>query len=166
MPGCDNIVRYYERFVDKRECMLYIVMEYCEGGDLAGVIQRCRRDKCARLPSSADEADPRHRVLLPEAKVWSYLTQITLALAQCHAEVDGNGHRKTVVLHRDIKPENGAFAVCIRVANLALTLAQSFSGGTRRSSSATSVSAKLWPPLRSPVPTSECVALSWATRTA
>lgn len=62
----DNIVRYHERFVDKvlrgRERdrlgghgrltsgiffqpnnMLYILMEYCEGGDLAGVIQRCRQ---------------------------------------------------------------------------------------------------------------------------
>lgn len=39
----DNIVRYYERFVDKPNNMLYILMEYCEGGDLAGVIQRCRK---------------------------------------------------------------------------------------------------------------------------
>lgn len=39
----DNIVRYYERFVDKPNNMLYILMEYCEGGDLSGVIQRCRK---------------------------------------------------------------------------------------------------------------------------
>ena len=39
----DNIVRYHERFVDKPNNMLYILMEYCEGGDLAGVIQRCRK---------------------------------------------------------------------------------------------------------------------------
>lgn len=38
----DNIVRYHERFVDKPNNMLYILMEYCEGGDLAGVINRCR----------------------------------------------------------------------------------------------------------------------------
>lgn len=28
--------------MDKPNNMLYILMEYCEGGDLAGVIQRCR----------------------------------------------------------------------------------------------------------------------------
>lgn len=53
----DNIVRYYERFVDKPNNMLYILMEYCEGGDLAGVIQRCRKQKyvhSSRFP--ADKA--------------------------------------------------------------------------------------------------------------
>ncbi|GAA5929336.1 uncharacterized protein JCM15063_004123 [Sporobolomyces koalae] len=86
----DNIVRYYERFVDKPNNMLYILMEYCEGGDLAGVIQRCRKTGC----------------LLPEDVVWAYLTQITLALHDCHSEVDPKGKRKPVILHRDIKPEN------------------------------------------------------------
>ncbi|GAA5852835.1 hypothetical protein JCM8547_004700 [Rhodosporidiobolus lusitaniae] len=86
----DNIVRYYERFVDKPNNMLYILMEYCEGGDLAGVIQRCRKTGCQ----------------LPEDVVWAYLTQITLALHDCHSETDKQGQRKTVILHRDIKPEN------------------------------------------------------------
>ncbi|GAA6060618.1 hypothetical protein JCM10212_004597 [Sporobolomyces blumeae] len=86
----DNIVRYYERFVDKPNNMLYILMEYCEGGDLSGVIQRCRKTGC----------------LLPEDVVWAYLTQITLALHDCHSEVDAKGTRKPVILHRDIKPEN------------------------------------------------------------
>ncbi|GAA5832874.1 hypothetical protein JCM5353_003737 [Sporobolomyces roseus] len=86
----DNIVRYYERFVDKPNNMLYILMEYCEGGDLAGVIQRCRKTGCS----------------LPEDVVWAYLTQITLALHDCHSETDLNGKRKPVILHRDIKPEN------------------------------------------------------------
>lgn len=36
-------MRYYERFVDKPNNMLYILMEYCEGGDLAQVIQRNRK---------------------------------------------------------------------------------------------------------------------------
>lgn len=42
-------MRYYERFVDKPNNMLYILMEYCEGGDLAQVIQRNRRSGCVRL---------------------------------------------------------------------------------------------------------------------
>ena len=29
-----NVVRFYERCIDKRNLKIYIVMEYCEGGDL------------------------------------------------------------------------------------------------------------------------------------
>jgi NIMA (never in mitosis gene a)-related kinase len=29
-----NIVKYYDRILDKRRTKIYIVMEYCEGGDL------------------------------------------------------------------------------------------------------------------------------------
>ena len=36
-----NIVRFYDRCVDKRNLKLYIVMEYCEGGDLQNLIKRC-----------------------------------------------------------------------------------------------------------------------------
>ncbi|GAA6005558.1 uncharacterized protein JCM10292_006697 [Rhodotorula paludigena] len=86
----DNIVRYYERFVDKPNNMLYILMEYCPGGDLAGVIQRCRKTG----------------QILSEEVVWAYLAQITLALGDCHSETDAKGQRKRVILHRDIKPEN------------------------------------------------------------
>ena len=32
-----NIVRYYERFVDKENLLIYIIMEYCEGA-LGGYI--------------------------------------------------------------------------------------------------------------------------------
>jgi len=88
----DHIVRYYERFVDKPSSMLYILMEYCAGGDLAGVITRCRKNGQS----------------LPEDVVWTYLAQITLALHDCHSETDSQGRKKPVILHRDIKPENGA----------------------------------------------------------
>jgi serine/threonine protein kinase len=30
-----NITRYYDRVIDKESAKLYIVMEYCAGGDLA-----------------------------------------------------------------------------------------------------------------------------------
>ena len=30
-----NITRYIERLIDKEQACLYIVMEYCAGGDLA-----------------------------------------------------------------------------------------------------------------------------------
>ena len=34
-----NITRYYDRVIDKERARLYIVMEYCAGGDLAGMIR-------------------------------------------------------------------------------------------------------------------------------
>lgn len=40
-----NIVRYYERFVERDNSLIYIVMEYCEGGDLAALIKKCKSDK-------------------------------------------------------------------------------------------------------------------------
>jgi NIMA (never in mitosis gene a)-related kinase len=30
-----NITRYYDRIIDKERALLYIVMEFCAGGDLA-----------------------------------------------------------------------------------------------------------------------------------
>lgn len=106
-------MRYYERFVDKPNNMLYILMEYCEGGDLAGVIQRCRKTGYGSTASHRRElqlTDRSRRSYLSEDVVWAYLTQITLALYDCHTEVDAQGHRKAVILHRDIKPENGALS--------------------------------------------------------
>ena len=29
-----NIVRYYDRSIDKNSLKIYIIMEYCQGGDL------------------------------------------------------------------------------------------------------------------------------------
>ena len=38
----DNIVRYYDKIIDKRNATLYIVMEYCAGGDLSQLIEKCK----------------------------------------------------------------------------------------------------------------------------
>ena len=40
-----HIVRYYDRVIDRSSTTLYIVMEYCEGGDLATYISRCRTER-------------------------------------------------------------------------------------------------------------------------
>lgn len=40
-----NIVRYYDRIIDKDSAKIFIIMEYCEGGDLTSIIKRCRREK-------------------------------------------------------------------------------------------------------------------------
>lgn len=37
-----NIVRYYDRVIDKTRSTLFIVMEYCEGGDLATYISKMK----------------------------------------------------------------------------------------------------------------------------
>ncbi|NP_001407322.1 serine/threonine-protein kinase Nek2 isoform 3 [Mus musculus] len=81
-----NIVSYYDRIIDRTNTTLYIVMEYCEGGDLASVISKGTKD----------------RQYLEEEFVLRVMTQLTLALKECHRRSDG-GH---TVLHRDLKPAN------------------------------------------------------------
>ncbi|KAM5239144.1 serine/threonine-protein kinase Nek2 isoform 2-T2 [Ctenodactylus gundi] len=81
-----NIVRYYDRIIDRTNTTLYIVMEYCEGGDLASVITKGTKE----------------RQYVDEEFVLRVMTQLTLALKECHRRSDG-GH---TVLHRDLKPAN------------------------------------------------------------
>ena len=40
-----HIVRYYDRIIDRTNTTIYIVMEFCEGGDLGAFISRNRREK-------------------------------------------------------------------------------------------------------------------------
>ena len=40
-----NIVRYYDRIIDKKNSKIYIIMEFCEGGDLGQLIKRCKKTK-------------------------------------------------------------------------------------------------------------------------
>lgn len=40
-----NIVRYHDRIIDRSSTTLYIVMEYCDGGDLASLIARCTKER-------------------------------------------------------------------------------------------------------------------------
>ena len=40
-----NIVRYYDRIIDRTNTTLYIVMECCEGGDLASVIAKGTKER-------------------------------------------------------------------------------------------------------------------------
>ncbi|KAF7370637.1 Protein kinase domain-containing protein [Mycena sanguinolenta] len=102
----DHIVRYHDRFVDRDAGILYILMEYCGGGDLSTVIRQAMKQN---RPISEDA-------------VWAYFMQILLALNHCHntgghgrttsagssSEVDGK-ERRAQVLHRDLKPDNGMF---------------------------------------------------------
>lgn len=40
-----NIVRYYDRIIDRSSTTLYIVMEYCDGGDLASLIAKRAKER-------------------------------------------------------------------------------------------------------------------------
>ncbi|XP_072164685.1 serine/threonine-protein kinase Nek2-like [Diadema setosum] len=81
----ERIVRYYDRIVDRSTSTIYIIMEYCEGGDLGSLISKCKRD----------------RKLLEESFIWKILQQLTVALQECHRRGKGRA-----ILHRDLKPAN------------------------------------------------------------
>ena len=82
---------------------MYIVMEFCGGGDLSSVIKQAQR----------------HGRPIPEDTVWNYFMQILLALNYCHhptaqrrtsggSSGDEGSQRRAQILHRDLKPDNGA----------------------------------------------------------
>jgi len=39
------IVKYYDRIIDKTTTRLYIIMEYCSGGDLGHLIAKAKKEK-------------------------------------------------------------------------------------------------------------------------
>ncbi|XP_004535317.1 serine/threonine-protein kinase 3 [Ceratitis capitata] len=80
-----NIVQYYHHLVNHEAKSIYIVMECCEGGDLALLIKRARNE---------------HQ-RFEERYIWRVLFQVCKALQVCH-----NNIKKGTILHRDIKPAN------------------------------------------------------------
>ena len=40
-----NIVKYYDNIIYNESTKIYIVMEYCPGGDLTQLIKRCRQSR-------------------------------------------------------------------------------------------------------------------------
>ncbi|EKM54914.1 uncharacterized protein PHACADRAFT_147201 [Phanerochaete carnosa HHB-10118-sp] len=99
----ENIVRYHDRYVDRDAGILYILMEYCGGGDLSSIIKQAQR----------------HQRPIPEDTVWNYFMQLCLALSYCH-HPNGQGQgrlsggpdsadekgKRAQILHRDLKPDN------------------------------------------------------------
>eukprot|EP00730_Choanoeca_flexa_P018382 TRINITY_DN8930_c0_g2_i1.p1 TRINITY_DN8930_c0_g2~~TRINITY_DN8930_c0_g2_i1.p1 ORF type:complete len:387 (+),score=52.92 TRINITY_DN8930_c0_g2_i1:96-1256(+) len=79
-----SIVRYHDRIIDRDNTTIYIIMEYCQGGDLAAVIKSRRK---SRTP-------------VKEAFIRKVLQQVVAALNVCHQRKDG------AVMHRDLKPAN------------------------------------------------------------
>jgi NIMA (never in mitosis gene a)-related kinase 2 len=104
-------VQYHDRYVDRDAGMLYILMEYCGGGDLSAVIKQAQK----------------HNHMIPEETIWHYFMQILLALHYCHhpnsnswsgsSACDGESkERRAPILHRDLKPDNGAFSIILTSA--------------------------------------------------
>ena len=81
-----NIVQYYDRIIDKQNQKIYIIMEYCEGGDIGKIIKKLKLTK-------------EH---FPEELIWKFFIQVLQALKFCHNYKEG----KCKILHRDIKPSN------------------------------------------------------------
>lgn len=76
-----SIVKYFESFYDAHAQLLFIVMEYLAGGDLARHIRRIK---------NAQEQ-------FSEQTIWRFVLQAFSGLAKLH---------QMSVLHRDIKPAN------------------------------------------------------------
>ena len=79
-----NIVRYYDRIIDKKNTKIYIIMEYCSGGDIGKLIKTLKNKK----------------EYFSEEIIWKIFIQLILALYECH------NHKEGKILHRDIKPSN------------------------------------------------------------
>jgi NIMA (never in mitosis gene a)-related kinase len=78
-----HIVKYVDRCVKKDSKKIYIVMEFCPGGDLQHLITSTRG----------------HCQQISEDQIWLTLSELASALFDCH-------HGEERVLHRDIKPAN------------------------------------------------------------
>lgn len=77
----ENIVGYFEAFLDNSETHLWVVMEFVGGGDLACAIRLAKKEKKS----------------FPERVIWIYMIQALRGLAALN---------KMKIIHRDIKPAN------------------------------------------------------------
>ncbi|GBE60919.1 nima-related kinase [Babesia ovata] len=83
-----NIVRYVDRVVDRQKHLLYIIMEYCDSGDLAENMRQFHK----------------HYDKVNEQVIFDIALQLLFALAYCHNS--SLGPKQGRILHRDLKPQN------------------------------------------------------------
>ncbi|KAK9499759.1 hypothetical protein O3M35_002735 [Rhynocoris fuscipes] len=80
-----NIVKYCGKILHRETTTLYIITEWCEGGDLSVLIKNARdNDK-----------------YLEESFIWRILYQVSRAIQVCHSRL-----QNITIFHRDIKPAN------------------------------------------------------------
>ncbi|KAI6024395.1 kinase-like domain-containing protein [Pisolithus marmoratus] len=84
----EHIVRYHDRHIDSESGIIYILMEYCGGGDLSCIIKRAQKNNR----------------LISEDIIWHYFMEILLALQHCHHPA--SQEQRPQILHRDLKPDN------------------------------------------------------------
>lgn len=82
------ILRYHDRIIDKKSTKLYIIVEFCEKGDLRHLIKRAKAS----------------RTHVHEDRIWKYFAQILSAIKTCHRRRESDVLKP--ILHRDIKPAN------------------------------------------------------------
>ena len=101
-----HIVKYLDHYIDKATFEIFIITEYCEGGDLETFLSIARKNG----------------VMIPEESIWKIFMQVTLALHEIHAKKDEK------IIHRDVKPANifldsennvklGDFGLAKRISN-------------------------------------------------
>ncbi|KAI5610967.1 serine/threonine-protein kinase Nek2 [Silurus asotus] len=128
-----NIVRYYDRIIDRTNATLYIVMEFCEGGDLATLITKCIKERLAGGASvimvrGNDRIIDRTNATLyivmefceggdlatlitkciKERKYLEeeFILRVMAQLSLALKECHGRNDGSSTVLHRDLKPAN------------------------------------------------------------
>ncbi|KAH3672418.1 hypothetical protein WICMUC_004254 [Wickerhamomyces mucosus] len=99
-----NIVQYIHHSHIPEHHLLYLYMEYCDGGDLSNIIKSYKKSN----------------EYLPENIIWDIFTQILMALYKCHYgeniplikniyqdfDYPNTNDQTRVIIHRDIKPDN------------------------------------------------------------
>ena len=105
-----HVVSYHDSFLHKSANQLCLVMTFCEGGDLHGKV-KARKKEGGRLFS--------------EARVVSWLLQLTLALQYIHD--------RHSIIHRDLKTQN-VFLMATATPSSSATLASAACSTRRRTS--------------------------------
>ncbi|KAA6389913.1 MAG: putative serine threonine-protein kinase nek2 [Streblomastix strix] len=90
-------------FVDEEEFKAYLIMEYCEGGDLHQYIKHMKKN---RTPISIQDA-------------WSFISQIVSGIFQLHSYriIHGDLKPSNVLLTRDRKIKLGDFGLARKLQN-------------------------------------------------
>jgi serine/threonine protein kinase len=65
-------VQYLQHFIDKKNLKIYIVMEYCQNGDLQQIIRKCIKQEDS----------------INEDFIWKIFAQIVSGLNYCHRRTD------------------------------------------------------------------------------